>query len=328
VTVRAALLARRAGVVAARGVRVGRGVRVQLARGARLELGEGCSLGDRTTVLVHGGTVSIGAGTTLGEGCRLVAHAGIAIGSGCVLGPQAAVMDAEQRVADPETPVRLQGIESAPVRIGDGAVLGPGAVVLAGADVPARAVLGARTITAMSQGAAGRPEHMPPTPSLEDRAALPHVAIRREITDGVRAAVDTAFPQLFATLRERGIAPAGPPFIRYRELSADGEPLALDVGVQVDDPRVAAGDALHAGELPAGRYAVLVHVGPYRSETAWDLGDAQDRMAAWIAEQGLTHRRPSELGWTVPCAVEFFRIGPVDEPDHTRWETELAWLVE
>jgi acetyltransferase-like isoleucine patch superfamily enzyme len=147
VSLRAALLARRRDVTAGRGLHVGRGVRVEVATGGRLELGEDCTLGDRTTVLVRGGVVRIGAGTTLGDGCRLVAHAGIAIGTGCVLGPQAAVMDAEQRVADHETPLRLQGVASAPVRIGDRAVLGPGAVVLAGSVVASGAVLGARTVT-------------------------------------------------------------------------------------------------------------------------------------------------------------------------------------
>jgi hypothetical protein len=166
-----------------------------------------------------------------------------------------------------------------------------------------------------------------PTPAIEDRAELPYLAIRCEITDGIRAAVDTAFPAFFGWLGEHGVTPAGPPFIRLRELDHAGEPLVLDVGAPV-----AAGAApdgpVHAGSLPAGRYAVLLHVGPYSSRTAWDLGDAQAHLADWIAEQGLAHRRRSARGWTVPCAVESFRIGPVDDEDFTRWETELAWLVE
>ena len=47
---------------------------------------------------------------------------------------------------------------------------------------------------------------------------------------GVAAAVDTAFPELFRWLGERGVEPAGPPFIRLLEVDVDGEPLELEVG--------------------------------------------------------------------------------------------------
>jgi UDP-3-O-[3-hydroxymyristoyl] glucosamine N-acyltransferase len=144
---RAALLARRPGVTVDGTVRVGRGVRVEVAPGARLWLGDGCVLGAGSRVLVRGGAVRIGAGTRLDDDCRVVAHAGVTIGSRCVLGPQAAVMDAEPETGEVEVPVRLQGLAAAPVVIGDGVVMGPGAVVLAGACVPDGTVLGARTVT-------------------------------------------------------------------------------------------------------------------------------------------------------------------------------------
>lgn len=27
------------------------------------------------------------------------------------------------------------------------------------------------------------------------------------------------------------------------------------------------------------------------------------------------------------CCVEHFRVGPVDDPDHSKWETEFAYLI-
>jgi acetyltransferase-like isoleucine patch superfamily enzyme len=130
---RAALLARRPGVTLEGTVRIGRGVRIEVARGARLWLGDGCVLGAGSRVLVRGGSVRIGPGAQLDDDCRVVAHAGVTIGSRCVLGPQAAVMDSEPVIGE--------------VVIGDGVVLGPGAVVLAGARVADATVLGARTVT-------------------------------------------------------------------------------------------------------------------------------------------------------------------------------------
>ena len=148
---RAALLARRPGVTLEGTVRIGRGVRIEVARGAQLWLGDGCVLGAGSRVLVRGGSVRIGPGAQLDDDCRVVAHAGVTIGSRCVLGPQAAVMDSEPEIGEVDVPVRLQGLAAVPVVIGDGVVVGPGAVVLGGASVPDGTVLGARTVT----GAAG-----------------------------------------------------------------------------------------------------------------------------------------------------------------------------
>jgi UDP-3-O-[3-hydroxymyristoyl] glucosamine N-acyltransferase len=145
---RAALLARRPRVTLDGTVQIGRGVRIEVARGARLWLGDGCVLGAGSRVLVRGGSVRIGPGTRLDDDCRVVAHAGVTIGSRCVLGPQAAVVDSEPEFGEVEVPVRLQGLAAVPVVIGDGVVVGAGAVVLGGASVPDGTVLGARTVTA------------------------------------------------------------------------------------------------------------------------------------------------------------------------------------
>jgi hypothetical protein len=43
--------------------------------------------------------------------------------------------------------------------------------------------------------------------------------------------------------------------------------------------------------------------------------------------RGLSYRRPSTEGWTLPCAVEQFWTGPDSEPDHHRWRTTIGFLV-
>jgi effector-binding domain-containing protein len=107
-------------------------------------------------------------------------------------------------------------------------------------------------------------------PTIELRPAQAYLGIGGAITDGVPAFVDRAFPQLFSWLREHAVEPAGPPFIRYRELDTDGEPLELEVGAPVNiDAR--GDERVRADALPAGRYLTMLHVGPYRSETALDL---------------------------------------------------------
>ena len=148
-------------------------------------------------------------------------------------------------------------------------------------------------------------------PQISERPAQPYLGLRREVTDGVSAAVDGAFPELFQRLSAAGVQPAGPPFIRFLAVDDEGDPTELELAVPVDAD--AATDA-----LPAGRYATLVHVGPYRSDTQPDLAVARAVLQDWAEREGLT----------VSGYLEHYRIGPVEEPDYAKWETELAFLVD
>jgi len=73
-------------------------------------------------------------------------------------------------------------------------------------------------------------------PRLEQRAAQTYVAIPAHVTTEAefRRAADSGFPDLFGWLRGNGVEPAGPPFIRYLTLDANGEPLDLELAVPVD----------------------------------------------------------------------------------------------
>jgi hypothetical protein len=163
-------------------------------------------------------------------------------------------------------------------------------------------------------------------PQIQERAAQPYLAIACKVTDGVPAAVDSAFPELYGWLAEHGVVPAGPPFIRTLELDWAGEPLRLEVAAPVANPG-AADDRVLAGALPAGRYVTFVHVGPYRSETAPDLGAARAELVDWMATHGIDYCRETDRGSAPTCCVEHFRVGPVEEPDFTKWETEFAYLI-
>jgi hypothetical protein len=163
-------------------------------------------------------------------------------------------------------------------------------------------------------------------PSVQQRAAQPYAGVSRRVTAGVAAAVDGAFPIVFGWLDERGIDPSGPPFIRTRAIDHAGEPLELEMAVPVAEPAQANGEVM-ADVLPEGRYLTLLHVGPYRSETAADLADARDTLMEFARDNGLQCVRASGSGAELPAAVEHLLVGPVDTPDHTRWETELAYLI-
>jgi effector-binding domain-containing protein len=173
---------------------------------------------------------------------------------------------------------------------------------------------------------ASRPHTQTSQPSVSERAAQPYLKITRQVTAGVPAAVDEAFPALFAWLGARGVAPAGPPFIRTTEVDRGGEPLEIEAAVPVDEA-VSGDGEVEDDTLPAGRYLTLLHAGPYRSRTEPGLGDARASLLRFAAERGIAFGRPTDRGEGLACSVEHLRVGPAETPDHSGWETELAYLI-
>jgi acetyltransferase-like isoleucine patch superfamily enzyme len=112
-------------------VEIGRGVRFHLAPGATVTLEDGARIGAGTRFHVHG-RARVGAGATLGERCVIAAHERVEVGAGARLDDEVVLIDFDHGVADVERPVRLQGVLSSPVVIGDRAVLAAGATVLRG----------------------------------------------------------------------------------------------------------------------------------------------------------------------------------------------------
>lgn len=139
--------ARRRGVEAARGVVVGRGVVFDVARGGRVVLAEGVALADGCRLHVSDGAiVTIGAGTRLGDRCVITARRSVAIGARCVLADEVVLVDAAPVTDDVERPLREQGLEAAPVVVGDDVRIGPSAALMAGTTVAPGATVAAHAV--------------------------------------------------------------------------------------------------------------------------------------------------------------------------------------
>jgi acetyltransferase-like isoleucine patch superfamily enzyme len=154
----------------ARSAAVGRGVVIEVAPGATLELGEGCAIGDRCRVLVRGGTVKIGPGAVLGERCAITAHAGIEIGADAVLGDEAVVIDFDHRYEDANTPIRLQGLVTAPVVIGPGARIGTRAAIQRGVTIGDGAEVAAQSVVTRDVAPHARVGGVPARPAVSRSA--------------------------------------------------------------------------------------------------------------------------------------------------------------
>jgi effector-binding domain-containing protein len=159
-------------------------------------------------------------------------------------------------------------------------------------------------------------------PQIEQRAEQPYAGIRMRVTmDGLPGAVDQGFPELFGWLAEHGVAPAGPPFIRYHVIDMERE-LEIELGVPADVAAEADG-RVRPGVLPAGRYVVLRHTGPYDGLIASNAA-----LQEWAAEHGValdSLDTPDGSSWR--GRVEHYLTNPAEEPDPSKWEVDVAYLT-
>jgi len=160
------------------------------------------------------------------------------------------------------------------------------------------------------------------TPVVAERPAQPYVAIRAQVTmQTMDDILPPLQPQVFAWLRGRDIPAAGPPFWKYNVIDMD-RLLEVEVGVPVTAP-VDGDDRVLAGVLPAGRYATLRYTGHPDG-----LIGVIASLREWARQEGLTwdmtNTRDGER-WA--ARLEIYETDPADEPDMTKWTTQLAFRL-
>jgi effector-binding domain-containing protein len=129
--------------------------------------------------------------------------------------------------------------------------------------------------------------------------------------------------KVYAWLKEHGIAPDGPPFIRYHVINMATK-LDIELGVPVANP-VAGNSEVRSGELPAGRYATLIYTGPYEGD---GLMRANAALLDWGAQQGLQWDRFDDpTGDGFGARYEKYLTDPAEEPDPNKYQTKVAIRV-
>jgi effector-binding domain-containing protein len=162
-------------------------------------------------------------------------------------------------------------------------------------------------------------------PRLEERPAQDYAGISATVTmETIGDAVDQGIPELFGWLGANGVEPAGAPFIRFLVIDMMAD-LRIEVGVPVAKP-VTGGGRIQPGVLPAGRYAVLRHVGPYDGDDG--LIPSNAALQEWAARQGIEFvRRQTPEGDAWGSRLEQYLTDPSAEPDSAKWETDIAYLT-
>ena len=157
--------------------------------------------------------------------------------------------------------------------------------------------------------------------TINERAAQSYVAVRRSVTMGDFGPAIEGHKSVFDWLNKHGIK-AGAPFFRYNLVDMNGL-LEVDSGAGVAADALAGsapiGDVLF-GEVPAGRYATVTHIG-HPDELLGVTGE----LLAWAKEHGLAwDMQPTPAGERWGARLETYPTDPDDEPDLSKWHTELA----
>jgi DNA gyrase inhibitor GyrI len=159
-------------------------------------------------------------------------------------------------------------------------------------------------------------------PQIQERPAQHYAGIRMIVPmDGISGAVDEAFPELFGWLASNGVTPSGAPIIRYVVIDMMAG-LQLVLGVPVNSPVTGRG-RVQPGVLPAGRYAVLRHTGPYDGLLA-----ANAALQQWANEHDVAFDvtdTPEGQAWG--SRVEHYLTNPAEEPDPAKWEVDVSYLT-
>jgi effector-binding domain-containing protein len=162
---------------------------------------------------------------------------------------------------------------------------------------------------------------MSDAPHIADRAEQPYAAISGLVTMAGIGPLAQRTGEVFGWLAARGIAPAGPPFLRYNVIDMERE-LDIEAGVPIAAP--AEGDEhVKVDTLPAGRYVVMNHIGSPDT-----LIGAVDRLLSWADSQDLTwDSADTPVGDRWGCRLEILLTDPDEQPDMTKWETQLAFRL-
>lgn len=122
--------------------------------------------------------------------------------------------------------------------------------------------------------------------------------------------VGQAYGAIMEYAGQLGVQPSGVPFVAYYNM--DLEDLDMEIGFPFEQ-KLAGKGAIRAGEIPGGKAAVCLHVGPYDQ-----LGAAYEALQKWIQANGY-----------VPAGVafEFYLNDPQATPP-AELRTQLVFPLE
>lgn len=118
--------------------------------------------------------------------------------------------------------------------------------------------------------------------------------------------IPQALEQVAMYLGRLGLGPVGMPYVRYHP--SEPGTFEVEAGFPATGP-CPESDGVRPSALPGGPAACLLYTGPYES-----MGNAYEALSGWLAAEG---KEPDGDMW------EVYLSDPDQEPDPTRWQTEI-----
>jgi acetyltransferase-like isoleucine patch superfamily enzyme len=126
-------------------VDVRRGFCLRLRVGASVVIEECCVL-DNDLTIECGGALRVGARTIFGHHCTIAVLDHVEIGEDCLIAEMVSIRDHNHRFDRLDVLVRVQGMTSAPIRIGRNVWIGGKATITKGVTIGDNAVIGANAV--------------------------------------------------------------------------------------------------------------------------------------------------------------------------------------
>ena len=126
---------------------MGRNVDLTARRGmGHIRVGRFVWIGNGNAIRCHEGHLGIGDKTVFGSNNVVNCYLDVEIGAECIFADWIYLTDFDHRFEEPDVPIRSQGIDTSPVRIGDGVWIGEKATILRGVTVGEGAVIGSHAL--------------------------------------------------------------------------------------------------------------------------------------------------------------------------------------
>ncbi|MDN6302358.1 MAG: GyrI-like domain-containing protein [Brachybacterium sp.] len=160
--------------------------------------------------------------------------------------------------------------------------------------------------------------------AAEERPAVHYIGApftSRFAEFGAPGGPNQAIPRIYQWLAEHQIAPLGGPLYVYRHIGGPDDAVDLTVAVPIAAPSTPS-EGLVLGELPAGTYVVGRHTGGPDAIPA-----AYEEVRTWATDHGhrLAAALPMDCGGQWTGHAEHFLTDPIEEPDPSKWVTDLLF---
>jgi effector-binding domain-containing protein len=153
-------------------------------------------------------------------------------------------------------------------------------------------------------------------PRIDYRTERPYMGIRTQVPmKGMFQVVDKLRQEMSIWLKQQGVEPAGPPFLRYHVIDMAGE---MDIEVGIPVATALPGDGrVSAAVLPKGQYASVIYVG--------NGFTGNKTLIEWAKTNGIAWDRWEDpKGDAFRSRCETYLTDPKTEHRKTKWEIEVA----